>query len=59
LVLKIEDKDMPEQLMRQGPDRRDVGQGERDFVLELLFGFLEDADGAAILVDFLRELVFC
>ena len=50
---------MPEQLVRQGPDRRDVGQSERDFILELLFGFLEGADGAAMVVDYLRELVFC
>ena len=45
--------------MGQGPDRRDVRQSERDLILELLFGILEDADGAAVFVDYLRELVFC
>ena len=45
--------------MRQGPNRRDVGQSEGYFILELLFGLVEVADGAAVLVDYLRELVFC
>jgi hypothetical protein len=45
--------------MGQGPDRRNVRQSERDFILELLFGILKDADGAAVLVYYLRELVFC
>ena len=45
--------------MRQGSDRRDVGQSERDFVLELLFRLVEDADDTAVFVDYLRELVFC
>ena len=50
---------MSEQLVRQGPDWRDVGQGESDFFLEVLFGLLEDVDGTAVFIDYLRELVFC
>lgn len=48
---------MPKQLMGQGPDRRDVRQSERNFILKLLFGLLEDADDTAIFVDYLLELV--
>lgn len=45
--------------MGQGPDRRDVSQGQGDFILEVLFGLLENVDGAAIFVDYPRELVLC
>lgn len=44
--------------MRQGSDRRDVGQSERDFILELLFRLVKGADDTAVFVDYLRELVF-
>lgn len=48
---------MSEQLMWQGPDRRDIRQSKGDFFLELLFGFVKGTDGRAIFVDNLRELV--
>ena len=59
LVLEIEQEDVSEQLMGQGPDRGDVCQREGDLFLELLFGLVEGTDSEAVFVDYLRELVFC